>query len=195
MDAANFPQVASPRASPNQRAALRAGDPEVEHKARCGGDPGGATPDGDYGSKTRRAVQAWHHYALVWRAGGIPGVDNGQRKVAAYLDGALDTAKWHAAGPFKAITGGKTFTYTGSATTFAVPSCAASLTIAAWGAEAGMKGSKGGRGAWMRGSFSGLGGAPLLIAAGGGGGSYCSGNLTGSAPGNRAGHGEVKLSW
>lgn len=36
----------------------------------------------------------WHHYALVWASAGIPGVDNGQRKVASFIDGSLNTGHW-----------------------------------------------------------------------------------------------------
>lgn len=37
---------------------------------------------------------AWHHYALVWATDGIPGVDNGKRKAAVYVDGKLNTGYW-----------------------------------------------------------------------------------------------------
>jgi hypothetical protein len=37
---------------------------------------------------------AWHHYALVWAAEGISGVDNGKRKLAVYIDGKLNTGSW-----------------------------------------------------------------------------------------------------
>ncbi len=89
--------------------------------------------------------------------------------------------------------GSKIFNYSGSATNFNVPSCVQTLTIEAWGAEAGTKKSKGGRGAMMRGSFTGLGGKSLrvvvggrgkdgtcgLCGGGGGGGSFISNNSNG----------------
>ncbi len=37
---------------------------------------------------------SWHHYALVWDAGGIAGVDDGTRKVALFLDGILESGRW-----------------------------------------------------------------------------------------------------
>jgi hypothetical protein len=40
----------------------------------------------------------WHHYAMVWASAGIPGVDNGQRTVAAYVDGKLNSSIWRGAG-------------------------------------------------------------------------------------------------
>ena len=58
----------------------------------------GAT--GDYGQWTyARAlgldtVGEWHHYAMVWATDGIPGVDNGKRKAAAYVDGKLNSCVW-----------------------------------------------------------------------------------------------------
>jgi hypothetical protein len=55
---------------------------------------------GQFGSWTyARALNAntadgWHHYALVWATAGIPGVENGQRKAAVYVDGKLNTGYW-----------------------------------------------------------------------------------------------------
>jgi hypothetical protein len=40
------------------------------------------------------AVADWHHYALVWNQAGIPGVGDGSRKVAVFLDGVLNSAHW-----------------------------------------------------------------------------------------------------
>jgi hypothetical protein len=40
------------------------------------------------------AVSEWHHYALVWSQAGIPGVGDGTRKVAVFLDGVLNSAHW-----------------------------------------------------------------------------------------------------
>ena len=62
----------------------------------------GAT--GQYGQWTyARALGAdsagdWHHYAMVWASAGIPGVDNGKRTVAAYMDGKLNSSIWRGAG-------------------------------------------------------------------------------------------------
>lgn len=42
-------------------------------------------------------TSAWHHYALVWNVLGIPGVDDGTRQVALFLDGTLASGYW---GPF-----------------------------------------------------------------------------------------------
>jgi uncharacterized repeat protein (TIGR02543 family) len=39
-------------------------------------------------------VSAWHHYALVWATQGVPGVDNGLRKAAVYVDGKLNSGYW-----------------------------------------------------------------------------------------------------
>ena len=36
-------------------------------------------------------AEDFHHYALVWDKNGIPGVDNGTRKVVVFLDGQLDS--------------------------------------------------------------------------------------------------------
>ncbi len=40
------------------------------------------------------AVTDWHHYAIVWASQGIPGVDNGQRKAAVYVNGKLNSSYW-----------------------------------------------------------------------------------------------------
>ena len=40
----------------------------------------------------------WHHYAIVWASNGIPGVDNGKRTVAGYVDGKLNSSVWHGSG-------------------------------------------------------------------------------------------------
>jgi hypothetical protein len=39
-------------------------------------------------------VEAWHHYALVWDEDGLPGVGDGSRPVALYVDGALVSDDW-----------------------------------------------------------------------------------------------------
>lgn len=39
-------------------------------------------------------VNDWHHYGFVWATNGIPGVDNGARKTAVYVDGKLNTGFW-----------------------------------------------------------------------------------------------------
>lgn len=44
------------------------------------------------------SVGDWHHYAMVWASDGIPGVDNGKRTVAAYVDGKLNSSIWRGAG-------------------------------------------------------------------------------------------------
>ena len=36
----------------------------------------------------------WHHYAIVWDADGIAGVNDGQRVFAIYLDGQLNSHQW-----------------------------------------------------------------------------------------------------
>ena len=36
----------------------------------------------------------WHHYALVWNDSGIPGVDDGAKKLAVYVDGVLRSTSW-----------------------------------------------------------------------------------------------------
>jgi hypothetical protein len=65
--------------------------------------------------------------------------------------------------------GSKTFDHTASGTTFQVPSgCSTTVTIEAWGAEGGMEEAGiGGKGARMKGSFSGLSGKTLEIRVGG----------------------------
>ena len=39
-------------------------------------------------------VERWHHYALVWDKDGIPGVDDGTRTIALFLDGKLNSQIW-----------------------------------------------------------------------------------------------------
>ena len=36
-------------------------------------------------------AEAWHHYALVWDKNGLPGVDDGTKKLAVFLDDQLDS--------------------------------------------------------------------------------------------------------
>ncbi|MCB0062366.1 MAG: thrombospondin type 3 repeat-containing protein, partial [Caldilineaceae bacterium] len=56
---------------------------------------------GTYGTWTYEQVlgvgqaEAWHHYALVWRKDGIPGVDNGTRRITVFLDGQANSGKWY----------------------------------------------------------------------------------------------------
>ncbi len=73
---------------------------------------GASSATGGYGSWSYEQilgageVEAWHHYALVWDKDGIPGVDNGSRKVAVFLDGQLDSTYWREESPdFVALTG------------------------------------------------------------------------------------------
>ncbi len=40
-------------------------------------------------------VEEWHHYALVWDQDGIPGVADGTRKAAVFLNGQLNTGRWY----------------------------------------------------------------------------------------------------
>jgi hypothetical protein len=66
------------------------------------GNPKTACTDG-YGSYTYSdilgaGVADWHHYALVWDTNGIFGVDNGNRDVAVFLDGALESGLFYDAG-------------------------------------------------------------------------------------------------
>jgi hypothetical protein len=43
-------------------------------------------------------VEAWHHYALVWDVNGLgPGIGDGNRKVALFLDGELESGRWYVA--------------------------------------------------------------------------------------------------
>ncbi|MBN2172051.1 MAG: hypothetical protein JW819_12100, partial [Candidatus Krumholzibacteriota bacterium] len=53
-------------------------------------------------------VELWHHYALVWDEDGIPGVDDGTRKVALFLDGQLHSRRWREVPPMEwpLLTGG-----------------------------------------------------------------------------------------
>lgn len=39
-------------------------------------------------------VGDWHHYVFQWNKNGIPGVDNGARKVAIFIDGTLHSGNW-----------------------------------------------------------------------------------------------------
>jgi hypothetical protein len=63
----------------------------------------GSAGTGQYGSWTyARALGAetvgdWHHYALVWAAAGIPGVADGTRGLAVFVDGRLNTGAWNGA--------------------------------------------------------------------------------------------------
>jgi hypothetical protein len=71
----------------------------------------------------------------------------------------------------------KLFSYTGSATTFAMPACATNVVIEAWGGEGGLGyGSSGGKGTYMKGRFANLAGKTLEIRVGGKGenGKCCS---------------------
>jgi hypothetical protein len=43
-------------------------------------------------------AEGWHHYALVWAGDGIPGVDNGKRRTAIFVDGKLNTGFWNGEG-------------------------------------------------------------------------------------------------
>ena len=40
------------------------------------------------------AVGDWHHYALTWATDGIPGVADGTRKAAVFVDGRLNSGYW-----------------------------------------------------------------------------------------------------
>jgi uncharacterized repeat protein (TIGR02543 family) len=59
----------------------------------CAGTHLGHVGTGPYGSWTYSQaigggdVAEWHHYALVWNAKGLPGIGNGTRKVAIFVDG------------------------------------------------------------------------------------------------------------
>ncbi len=57
------------------------------------------------------AVGDWHHYALVWNPAGIPGVIDGTRCVAIFVDGRLNTGSWNGAvlppGPWTLPTGSR----------------------------------------------------------------------------------------
>jgi len=44
------------------------------------------------------AVSDWHHYALVWATGGIPGVADDSRKAAVFVDGQLNSHRWGGTG-------------------------------------------------------------------------------------------------
>lgn len=61
---------------------------------------GGSAATGAYGNWSysqalgNADVTAWHHYAMVWDRKGLPRVDNGKRKLAVYVDGALNSRTW-----------------------------------------------------------------------------------------------------
>lgn len=61
----------------------------------------GSAGTAQYGSWTyaralgTEAVGEWHHYALVWSSGGLPGVADGTRRVAVFVDGRLNTGSWN----------------------------------------------------------------------------------------------------
>ncbi|WP_153801271.1 T9SS type A sorting domain-containing protein [Foetidibacter luteolus] len=44
-------------------------------------------------------VGEWHHYVYQWNRNGIPGVDNGRRNLAVFIDGVLNTTSWEILGP------------------------------------------------------------------------------------------------
>jgi len=56
-------------------------------------------------------VGEWHHYALVWTPAGIPGVADGARGLAVFVDGRLNTGSWNGAvvppGPLTLPDGGR----------------------------------------------------------------------------------------
>ncbi len=61
----------------------------------------GRTGTGRYGSSWTyekallgRNHENWHHYALVWNENGIPGIDDGSRQTALYVDGKLSSGSW-----------------------------------------------------------------------------------------------------
>lgn len=68
--------------------------------AGCAGY-GFQTGTGDYDGWPYSAVlgagqeEDWHHYALVWDENGIVGVADGTKKVAVFLDGQLNSGRWH----------------------------------------------------------------------------------------------------
>ncbi|MBK8049288.1 MAG: hypothetical protein IPK16_20530 [Anaerolineales bacterium] len=55
-----------------------------------------------------KGIAEWHHYALIWDRDGIAGVDTGQRKVAVFVDGELNSNYWDDLGlqTFLPLTGG-----------------------------------------------------------------------------------------
>ncbi len=81
----------------------------------CGGaGHGTATGTGWYGSWTYEQVlsvgqaEEWHHYALVWNQDGIPGVADGRKKIAVFLDGQLESGRWYEPDPdFVPLNGGE----------------------------------------------------------------------------------------
>ena len=44
---------------------------------------------------TAENVADWHHYALVWNPSGIPGILDGTARIAAFVDGKLNTGLWN----------------------------------------------------------------------------------------------------
>ncbi len=52
---------------------------------------------------------SWHHYVFQWNKDGIPGVNNGQQKVAVFVDGILNSGRWQNAGSgiFQPLLSGK----------------------------------------------------------------------------------------
>ena len=66
--------------------------------ARLGGIGSAGTGgfgDWTYSSALKGASAAdWHHYALVWSADAIPGFTSPVRRIAVYVDGALNTGSW-----------------------------------------------------------------------------------------------------
>lgn len=44
-------------------------------------------------------VEEWHHYVFQWNKDGIPGVDNGQQKLAIFIDGILNSNRWSTISP------------------------------------------------------------------------------------------------
>lgn len=84
----------------------------------CAGLGGiGSAGTAQYGNWTyARALGAdtvgeWHHYALVWNPAGIPGVAEGTRGLAVFVDGRLNTGSWNGAvvpaGPLALPDGGR----------------------------------------------------------------------------------------
>lgn len=61
----------------------------------------GCAGTGQFGTWTyARAIGSdtagfWHHYALVWAADGVKGVDDGTRKAAVFVDGQLNSHVWN----------------------------------------------------------------------------------------------------
>ncbi len=61
------------------------------------------TGTGLYGSYTYEQILGagqvgdWHHYVFQWNKDGIPGIDNGQQKLAIFIDGVLNSGRWQVA--------------------------------------------------------------------------------------------------